>query len=400
MKVYTLGIDPEARSPRDLADLPLPFVLLVQDLQQGITPDWIPEALVRLRRGADLVRASRLDPASHVVVKPSETAREGRRFRWRKRYASILGMLRGVPPADFGSGTFAIRGAAVQALLSRLENHKPISKWIMDLQIHAVRERLVIDDIPCRIEKRVSRPNHAVTADDWGLSPAVNEGILDLAQRGIIRRVSVLADGQHVSHGLAELQALPRIEFSLHFNLTHGKDFNSPLRLLRAIFLGRLKPETVRTEFLRQIRRLRELGIRPSFLDGHHHCHVYPRVLPTLTPLLKEFGIVQVRIPYDPATWAPGRAVINLLALLARRHLTQVGIASQPFYYPTLIELKNPELLRSRLAERPSSEVLVHPATRDDFTEHSIDDPYRSGRVHEYTTLRGLESRTPRAPEL
>src|ERR1700716_3134304 len=34
----------------------------------------------------------------------------------------------------------------------------------------------------------------AITADDWGISPAVNRGVLDLARRGAVRRVSMLAD--------------------------------------------------------------------------------------------------------------------------------------------------------------------------------------------------------------
>ena len=36
------------------------------------------------------------------------------------------------------------------------------------------------------------------TADDWGLSPGVNDGILRLARRGVVRRVSIMArDGFH-----------------------------------------------------------------------------------------------------------------------------------------------------------------------------------------------------------
>jgi predicted glycoside hydrolase/deacetylase ChbG (UPF0249 family) len=37
-----------------------------------------------------------------------------------------------------------------------------------------------------------------ISADDWGLSPDINEGILDLARRGIVRRVSVLSSGSFV----------------------------------------------------------------------------------------------------------------------------------------------------------------------------------------------------------
>ena len=42
-------------------------------------------------------------------------------------------------------------------------------------------------------------------ADDWGLSPAINLGILELARRGWLRSVSLIANAPFLHERLDEL---------------------------------------------------------------------------------------------------------------------------------------------------------------------------------------------------
>lgn len=234
------------------------------------------------------------------------------------------------------------------------------------------------------------------TADDWGLSPGVNQGILDLARAGVIRRVSVMADGPAIQDQLHELQALTTVELGLHFSLTDSQRFRSPLDFLRYCsnpFRARSqKIKLIESEFERQVKILQGHGIHPLYLDGHHHVHVFPLVASCLAnSALAQKTVSTVRIPLDDDVWQARKFVIGVLARRARRAYGKQGWKTKPFYYPMGIELLNPLSLAERLTNLdPATEVIFHPARRNDLVEIGSTDPYREMRVQEYETLRQL----------
>ena len=78
-----------------------------------------------------------------------------------------------------------------------------------------------------RFESQMNFKDHYfITADDWGLSPSVNSGILKLAKMGLVRRVSILADGLYIAEHLEELKSIDGIKLGIHFNLTFKNNFN------------------------------------------------------------------------------------------------------------------------------------------------------------------------------
>ena len=143
------------------------------------------------------------------------------------------------------------------------------------------------------------------TADDWGFSPGVNEGILELARLGIVKRVSILANSRWIGDGLEELKAIPGIQLGLHFNLTYGYSVcslktsqpklfphSSPGRFLlywlfsfsnRAAWV-----QEIRQELEAQFQVLDSNGISISYLDGHHHIHMVPGLLTQIHNLVSE----------------------------------------------------------------------------------------------------------------
>ncbi len=245
-----------------------------------------------------------------------------------------------------------------------------------------------------------SRPRAAVTADDWGLSRGVNEGILRLASAGVVGRVSILANAGQPEYRLNELLQLARVELGLHLNLTYGsfEHGGSLLRhsgpagfSLRWLRAGAGARRIVRRECRRQLFRLRSMGVRPRYVDGHHHVHLIPGVIDAIGPVLREYGIKRVRLPVDPGLWRTRRLPVLLLALAARGALERHGFSHRPCFYPRTAHFRDPRRLVVALellcARHGRLEVISHPAAFNDLEDLDWPDPYRQERVAEFEAL-------------
>jgi len=241
------------------------------------------------------------------------------------------------------------------------------------------------------------------SADDWGISPGVNDGILDLVKSGMVRRVSLLADGKFVGHelpALLKLQEQGRVSLGLHYNLTYGKRHRSPGAFLRQWFLAHFfwfNSELrgyVRDELLSQLGRLRAMGVTQiQYLDGHHHIHIVPGLLGALHDILKQAQVNEIRLPYSGALWFSRRWSLAVMALLARRKFTQYGFQYRKFFYPSNRHFLDPGYFASALARHNvPTEVIVHPAARADAQDWEYPDSYISPRVTEFLTLRMLST--------
>lgn len=250
-----------------------------------------------------------------------------------------------------------------------------------------------------------------IAADDWGLSPGINEGILDLASRGIVRRVSILASASFVGHGLSELKTIKTLTLGLHFSLTFGKTrlgaririlsrdgqlYLSPVRIAFLYFLAaprRRKQLAKEANLLvrEQFGNLRNYGITPNYFDGHHHIHQIPGIMESLLPVLRELGITQVRASWDSARLLSRVSPAVMLALIARQRWRRWGLTSLPFVYPTARNYRDERVLRSIVERKGGYEMVVHPAAHDDVSELGILDHYSGDRVREYHALSSLE---------
>jgi predicted glycoside hydrolase/deacetylase ChbG (UPF0249 family) len=251
-----------------------------------------------------------------------------------------------------------------------------------------------------------------ISADDWGLSPGINEGIFDLVRRGIVRRVSILASGSFVSDGLAELKSLPALTLGLHFSLTFGEThlagqirnlatggrFHlSPVRIaLLYLLSGPYKRQQLAREvslLLReQLATLEAHAVCPKYLDGHHHIHLVPGIMESMLTVLREIDITQVRVPWDPGRLLSHVSPAVILALRARLKWRKWGLTFLPCVYPGGRDYRDESSLRRIVARTGGYEMVVHPAARDDVPELNIGDHYIGDRVREYQVLRSLES--------
>ncbi len=133
-----------------------------------------------------------------------------------------------------------------------------------------------------------------VNADDLGLHPRIDAGILRAHREGIVTSSTVLATGCCAREAIraARSQGLP---LGVHLCLTTRLLPAAPVEQVRSLapdgrfregwsgvvgawISGRLRLEEVEREFRAQIARARELGAEPDHLDGHQHLHLLPGI--------------------------------------------------------------------------------------------------------------------------
>ena len=124
-----------------------------------------------------------------------------------------------------------------------------------------------------------------VNADDLGLSPGVNRGILEAHLRGVVSSSTLMVNMPSALSGAALVRAeAPRLGLGLHLNLSHGRPLLPPeevpslvradgrfVSVSRGLASARCwHPKEVRAELEAQLARFGELtGGLPDHLDSH-----------------------------------------------------------------------------------------------------------------------------------
>ncbi len=228
-----------------------------------------------------------------------------------------------------------------------------------------------------------------VNADDFGLTPGVNRGIIHGFENGIITSTSLLAVAPAFDDAVACWRATSRagLGIGVHFALV-GED--PPLLSAREIpslvdarghfppswkqFLprasaGRIDPDEVRAELGAQLRRIEEVGIVPTHVDSHQHLHLWPMVRRIVVDLACQHGIDAIRVPRSMARGARP----FLLNRLADRLGTAAHAAGlrHPQVFAGLEESGSLDQVRLKavlqaLGPFASAEIGCHPGLDDD----------------------------------
>lgn len=249
-------------------------------------------------------------------------------------------------------------------------------------------------------------------ADDYGYSPAVDQGILDLVRRGRLTALSCLVQPTRWSEAAAMLHdsgAGEQADIGLHFNLTEDLAPNGWFRplpaLIRSAYLGYLVPGAlplapVRDSLRRQFDAFAEaFDQAPDHIDGHQHIHQLPFIRDLLVETLAEYGWrpwVRVTRPVIVSGQARQDLKARVIATLGGRGLAsrcrRAGLAVDPafggVYGFDADESGYLDLLDRWLAAAPDGGLLMcHPAS--DSAPSLASDPIASARRVEYRTLGG-----------
>jgi chitin disaccharide deacetylase len=182
-----------------------------------------------------------------------------------------------------------------------------------------------------------------VNADDLGLTPGVNRGVLRAFQDGIVTSASLLVTGSAFEDAIALARQNPKLDVGLHLALVEeravlGRDVLPTLvdgmgrfprtsgEFFRRALLGRIRWDEVEREVAAQIALFQETGLRLSHVNSHQHLHMFPPVFQIVRHLTHSMENVWIRNPAGPWRKSPntplGRWVqrlgLNLTCLSAR----------------------------------------------------------------------------------
>jgi predicted glycoside hydrolase/deacetylase ChbG (UPF0249 family) len=157
-----------------------------------------------------------------------------------------------------------------------------------------------------------------INADDFGMDEQINRGIAESARQGIVRSVSLVANGAAFNHAVRLLQEMPGVAAGVHLCLTHV----SPLlplhdvstlvdhkgvfppglwkkrRMIR-LWGDKACSGEVRKEFEAQIQRVLRAGIIPTHLDAHQYVHLIPSIFRSVIELARHYNIRWIRYPFQ-----------------------------------------------------------------------------------------------------
>jgi chitin disaccharide deacetylase len=192
-------------------------------------------------------------------------------------------------------------------------------------------------------------------ADDYGISPGVNQGIRELIEQGRLNATSVMVVGPaigrdeiarlqdavaknpHCAIGLHATLTAPFHPVTMHYKPLRGEQFLPLAHKLRGSLLRRFDPEMIRAEIAAQIATFITLfGRPPAYVDGHQHVQVFPQVREAFLAAVKQGA---------PGAWVrqsgrmhklsqrmdqPKALILDTLSTGFRKRATRAGVTFNP----------------------------------------------------------------------
>lgn len=252
-----------------------------------------------------------------------------------------------------------------------------------------------------------------VNADDLGINPQRTHGIFLCVEEGIVRSCSLLPN--FADSNTAAKHARERdVSCGLHLNFTEGAPLStqsdiSSLLTPDGFFLGRqtlrrmlgngeIDPMHIEREARAQVEWCFDTYGMPTHIDGHHHVHIHPVIVPLLLPIFDRYGIALVRIPSEVPLPPFGynvseeqlkkTEVINAQAEEARTLFAAHGIRSTDHFRGSTIvgnaSLKNLRHILNKLPEG-TTELMVHPGSQNAIGDAFELDPQRQTELRMLT---------------
>ncbi len=163
-------------------------------------------------------------------------------------------------------------------------------------------------------------PGLIVNADDLGIHPDINAGILSAYRNGILTSCTMLMTTEYLDETVRDYVRLAELPIGIHLSLTLGRslspasevpnlvDDEGNLKLSAEKILLSSYESAAGQNLLRQMRRefeaqlgcARDCGLQPTHADSHQHIHTHPAIFALLEGLLPRFGIRRLRFCREP----------------------------------------------------------------------------------------------------
>jgi predicted glycoside hydrolase/deacetylase ChbG (UPF0249 family) len=189
-----------------------------------------------------------------------------------------------------------------------------------------------------------------INGDDFGLSPGVNDGIVEAHTRGVLTSTSLMVTAPAAPQAAALAKSHPQLSVGLHF-VDESPQLDDP--------------GYAAENLIAQLERFRALtGRDPTHVDSHHHVHARGARIATFAKLVEPLAVplrLAGPVRYIGGFYAHTRADVSNIRFVSPEYLLHV-VANEAF--------------------EGFNELGCHPALQGDF-----DSSYRYEREVELATL-------------
>lgn len=259
-----------------------------------------------------------------------------------------------------------------------------------------------------------------VNADDFGLSPSVNQAVVRAHREGILTSASLMVNEPGFDEAVKLAKDHPRLGVGLHLTLLHGHSAltaeaipglvngcgefsNSPVGVGMNYFFRRGLRGQLRAEMAAQFEKFHATGLPLDHVNGHLHLHLHPVIFNLLMEDAEKFGIRHFRFTRDCLArsrrmsdgylfYKVSHAIIyECLSRRAREPLRQRNIQHAQITFGLLQDSRvDEEYILKLLPELPEgdSELYSHPSL--DKFRHEFD-ALVSPRVREQIDTLGIQ---------
>ena len=251
------------------------------------------------------------------------------------------------------------------------------------------------------------------SADDFGLTVAVNEAIERAHRDGILDQASLMVAAPAAEDAIRRARAMPSLRVGLHVVVVSGQAVSPPSFIPHIVddrgefgsnqawlgcryFLGAAARRELAHEIQRQFAAFAASGLQLHHADAHRHMQLHPTVGRLIIEIGRRYGLPMLRIPAEPPATLlalgvrPGigdRALYAWTGRLRRRALAAGLAVTDHCFGIAWSGHMTRERVRRLLEALPdgTSEIYFHPATQRDATLRRLMPDYE--HAAEFETL-------------
>jgi len=246
-----------------------------------------------------------------------------------------------------------------------------------------------------------------IIADDLGLYPSVNDGIIFLLRENKIAGASLMANGQAFDDAIAKCLEVENLNIGAHLVLVEEKPLtsmvfpgNHKIFFIKYI-LGLIKLSDIEREFRAQLNKIINAGINPQFINSHQHLHLLPGITDIVIKLAQEYQIPYIRVATEivfiPRSWYKydnlfykffrfGQLLfLKFLSDVAKRKIKKAGFQCNDFFVGFINAgnlSKNDVEMAQKLAEKYPDKIVelgCHPG----YENETLHEKYKHwGQYH------------------
>lgn len=232
------------------------------------------------------------------------------------------------------------------------------------------------------------------SADDFGLTESVNEGIERAHRDGVLQAASLMVAAPAASDAVRRARANPALRVGLHLVVIEGPavlpaehipglvgaDGQFPsdqLKLGLSYFFRRSIRRQLEAEIRAQFEAFAATGLTLDHANAHKHMHLHPTVGAMMLRIGREYGLKHIRIPAEPpailalcgTVAGRGDRLLYQWTRVLRHQARAAGVATNDHCFGLAWSGHMTEdRVRRLLGNLPdgSSEIYFHPAARRD----------------------------------